>query len=94
MYCVFLRYDVDEAKEAGKEPPPLPRGSSVTLQPGDTLYIPPYWHFRSQAEALSLTLAVNSPTAAEAFLAEAAAQPTPLFLFAEHSDKGDTDYRL
>lgn len=53
---------------------PVGLGASVTLQPGDTLYIPPYWLARVQAESLSLSLAVHSPTAVEGILGEVSLQ--------------------
>ena len=45
-------------------------GSTVTLEPGDTLYIPPYWYYRLQSESLSVALTVNSPTAADGIFAQ------------------------
>jgi hypothetical protein len=71
-FYIILRYadHGSDVLSVEKDFPGLPVGASVSLLPGDTLYIPPYWHFRSQADTLSMTLEVNSPTTAESLLAE------------------------
>lgn len=63
---------MEEEEEAINAPPllPLGMGSRVTLLPGDSLYIPPYWLARVQADSLSLALTVHSPTAVDRMLAE------------------------
>lgn len=49
----------------------------VDLQPGDILYIPPYWNYRQESTTLSLSLSINSPSLMEQLLSEAYWQQVP-----------------
>jgi hypothetical protein len=61
----------------------------VILEPGDVLYIPPFWWHRietlgaaeSQATGTALSLSVVSPSAEEAVLARALWHPLPFLAF-------------
>jgi hypothetical protein len=49
----------------------------VDLQPGDILYIPPYWNYRQESTTLSLSLSIQSPSLMEQLLSEAYWQQVP-----------------
>jgi hypothetical protein len=59
----------------------------VTLQPGDLLYIPPYFSHRIEALTLSLSVSTLSPSAAEAAASELFSQQVPFGGFQKISRK-------
>jgi hypothetical protein len=59
----------------------------IDLQPGETLYIPPYWHHRVESLTPSLGVSVSSPSAVEAILQQAYWHAVPLGSFRTQSQK-------
>jgi len=53
----------------------------VVLNPGDVLYIPPYWHHRVEALTLAVSLSILSPSYVEASLAEVFWENVPFGAF-------------
>jgi ribosomal protein L16 Arg81 hydroxylase len=53
----------------------------VIVQPGDLLYIPPYYRHRVESTTLALSLSVLSPSRIEALLAEAYWEKVPFGVF-------------
>lgn len=50
----------------------------ITIGPGDTLYIPPYWTFREESITLSLSIYIESPSSTQAAFSEAFSHQIPL----------------
>lgn len=57
----------------------------MTLQPGDILYIPPYYQHRVESHGLCVSLSVLSPSTVEAIISEAYWQHVPFGSFQNSS---------
>lgn len=58
--------------------PVLPTtGMEVLLKPGDTLYIPPYWHHRVESQTMAMSISVTSPAHLEAQFSDISWQTVP-----------------
>jgi hypothetical protein len=70
------------AQDASRFPSLPTSGMEVILKPGDSLYIPPYWHHRVESLTMAMSISVTSPAHLEAAFSEISWQTVPFGKFA------------